>query len=262
MVHLELPSPCDPFNLSFYFSTLAFWFAWAGGFLDVVVSHILSAASNQPTECLHIFPIKRLVMSLSKWTLFVQRCLSQRVDGEEFQELAELLNEKHRVSAKALVKVLLQCRRTFCPTEDPLIPLYLHAIVALGLAQISDVLLLLVKSWNQIDYREFEEKQPGAMSRADAAIVLDLATGITSNNIPQNPESTRISLVLASRWLSALVKWFSEQASQTTIHPVVALVEAVGLFVAALASSDHGMTLLTDKDVKGEFNTLLFIRRH
>lgn len=190
-------------------------------------------------------------MSLSQWTLFVQRCLIQRIDGDEFQELAQLMSEKHLIQSRSLTNVLLHCRRSFCPTEDPLIPLYIHATVALGLAQTSDVVLSLVKLWNQIEYRDHGGKQPGAIARADAAIVHDLAT-IVASDIPQKgTDSIQTSLLLSSRWLLALVKWIPEQSSQMVVQPVVTLIEAIGLFIANMASSDVGMTLLANKDSTG-----------
>ena len=197
------------------------------------------------------------VMSHSKSTLFVQRCLSQRIDGDEFQDMAVCMIEKHYATGQALLNTVIRCRGSFCPTEDPLIPLYVRVLVALGLAHISDVLFTLVQIWNQSESRKVEVEQPGIISRSDTSIVLDLATTIASNERREEPDTTRKSLVLSSRWLSAMMKWLSELSSQTPIHPVVTLIEAIGSLIAALASSDNGMALLANKDKTGELKPLL-----
>jgi hypothetical protein len=191
-------------------------------------------------------------MSLPKWTSFVQRCLLQRVDGDEFQDLAGCMIEKHHVTGQALLDIVIRCRGSFCPAEDPLIPIYIRALVTLGLAQVSEVLFTLIQIWNQSNSREKEEKVPGILSRVDTAIVVDLATILASNEHREDQDTTRTSLVLSSRWLSAMMKWLSEIASQTTIHPVVTLIEAIGSLIAALASSDNGVALLASKDRIGE----------
>jgi hypothetical protein len=160
--------------------------------------------------------------------------------------------EKHHVTGQALLDIVIRCRGSFCPAEDPLIPIYIRALVTLGLAQVSEVLFTLIQIWNQSNSREKEEKVPGILSRVDTAIVVDLATILASNEHREDQDTTRTSLVLSSRWLSAMMKWLSEIASQTTIHPVVTLIEAIGSLIAALASSDNGVALLASKDRIGE----------
>lgn len=192
-------------------------------------------------------------MSIPKWTRFIQQCLLKRISGVEFQELSHLMIESYQVPGKRIIHLLLQSRQSFCPTKDPLIPLYIHAIIVLGLAQISDVLHLLIQSWNRLEYRNSEEKQPGAVSCADAAIILDMSVTIGSHNNRASHASTRDSLSLSSRWLSALIKWVSQQPLQTTVHPVVTLIEAVGTFLVATASSDRGMMVLAEKKNIGRF---------
>ena len=197
------------------------------------------------------------VMSLPKWTSFVQQCLLQRVDGDEFQDLAGCMIEKHHVTGQALLDIVVRCRGSFCPVEDPLIPIYIRALVTLGLAQISEVLFTLIQIWNQPSSRTKEEQIPGIFSRVDAAIVGDLATVLASTEYREAQAATRTGLILSSRWLLAMIKWLSELSSHTTtIHPIVMLMEAVGSLIAGLATSDNGMVLLAHKDEKGELRCL------
>jgi hypothetical protein len=191
-------------------------------------------------------------MSLPKWTLFVQRCLWQRIDGDEFQDMAVCMNEKHHATGRALLNVVIRCRGSFCPAEDPLIPLYIRALVALGLAHISDVLFTLIQIWNNSECRKVEEEQPGTISRADASIILELTALVNSGRHGEDTNTTCKSLTLSSRWLSAMIKWLSRISSPTTIHPMVTLIEAIGSLIAALSSSDIGITLLADKVKSGE----------
>lgn len=198
-------------------------------------------------------------MSLPRWTSFIQQCLLQRVDGEEFQDMAACMIEKHHVTGQALLDIVIRCRGSFCPAEDPLIPVYVRALVTLRLAKISEVLFTLVQIWNQSDSRKKEEETPGFFSRVDAAIVGDLTTLLASSDHKEDQETTRANLILSSRWLAAVMKWLSNLSSQTTIHPVVTLIEATGSLIAALASSDNGMVVLANKDRTGELRGLLDI---
>jgi hypothetical protein len=164
------------------------------------------------------------------------------------------MDEKHHVAGQALLNVVIRCRGSFCPADDPLIPPYIRALVALGLVHVSDVLFTLIQIWNNSECRKVEEEQPGTISRADASIILDLADIVASGEHGEDINTTRKILTLSSRWLSAMIKWLSGISSQATIHPMVTLIEAIGLLIAALSSSDIGITLLTDKDKKGELN--------
>jgi hypothetical protein len=191
-------------------------------------------------------------MSLPKWTSFVQRCLLQRTGAEEFQDMASCMIKKHHVTGQVLLDILMHCRRSFCPAEDPLIPLYIHALVTNGPAKVSEVLFALVQNWNKSDSRKREEQKPGILSRVDAAIVLDLLTILASGERRKDRDTTRTSLIVASRWLSAIMKWLSDISTQTSIHPVVTLIEAIGSLIAALASSENGVKLLANKNMTGE----------
>jgi len=188
-------------------------------------------------------------MSHRKWITFVQQCLLRRIGGDEFQDLADYMNEKYSSGGRAIARIILGCRHSFCPQEDPLVPLYLHAIVALGLASVADILFMLVDLWNNIEYRKLEAGRPGSISTPDVSIVLDLATTVSSTDDKQSPLQTRQSLMLSSRWLSALITLASGTENQL---PVITLVEAVGFLLTALASSPHGITILSKVESTGK----------
>ena len=176
----------------------------------------------------------------------------QRIDEDDFQDMALFMDEKHHLAGQALLNLILRCRGSFCLAEDPLVPLYIRSLVTLGLAKVSDVLFALVQIWNQTESRKAEEEQPGIISRADASIALTLATVVASDEPGEDADATRKSLILSSRWLSAIMKWLSELSSQASLRPVVTLIEAIGSLIAALAISDNGMALLAKKDELGE----------
>jgi mediator of RNA polymerase II transcription subunit 5 len=186
-------------------------------------------------------------MSLSKWKIFIRRCLLQRIQGEEFQELAELMIEQYRIPTSAIIKLLLSSRTSFCPTKDPLIPAYVHALVASGVFSISDVLLGLVSLWNQAEYREREETQPGACSEPDIPIVRQLASLAASADHLEEVDATKKSIVLASRWLGAVVQWVSRRDLEDISPAIMTLVDAIGSLLAAIASGTPGMEVLQDR---------------
>ena len=195
-------------------------------------------------------------MSLPTWSHLVRQCLLHRTNGDEFQELADFLNEKHRLPGKPLVKIILDCRKSFCPSNDPLVPHYVHAIVALGLADLSDALFVLIHNWNDPGHRASEEQTPGTVSGPDIPIVLDLASTAASGNHQESAHATRKSLIITSRWLSALVKWVSEKQEQVTVLPTMTLLEAVGILLVSIASNRQGMTVLEERKEIGMFDPI------
>src|SRR5947207_2299131 len=70
-------------------------------------------------------------MSLPKWASFIQQCLVQRVYGDEFQDMASCMIERHHVTGQAVLDIVIRCRGSFCLAEDTLILLYVRALVTL-----------------------------------------------------------------------------------------------------------------------------------
>lgn len=197
-------------------------------------------------------------MSISKWTQFVRQCLLHRTHGDEFRELAELMNEKYQISGRAIIRTIVECRKTFSISSDPLIPQYVRAAVTSGLCQTSDVLFVLVQNWNGNEHEQgllAEAKNPGCLSSPDALIINDLVLINASNKPPANTSDIRKSLSLASRWVIALVGWISEDGEGRSYLAVLTLLEALGILFASVISTEQGMRLLSSQEDSGKHHT-------
>ena len=194
-------------------------------------------------------------MSSSKWPQFVRQCLLRRTHGDEFRELAEFMNEKYRISGRAIIQIIVECRQSFSTSSDPLIPQYVRAAVTSGLSQTSDVLFVLVQNWNSNAPEQglsAETKNPGCLSSPDALIINDLAL-ITASNKPQASTSDiRKSLAFASRWLIALIGWISADGESRSYLAILTLLEALGILFASVISTEQGTGLLGSQEDSGK----------
>lgn len=195
-------------------------------------------------------------MSTSKWVHFVRQCLLHRTHGDEFRELAELMNEKSQIHGRTIIKTIIECRQSFSISSDPLIPQYVRAAVTSGLSQTSDVMFVLIQNWNsnQAEQGLFADvEKSGNLSSLDALIVNDLAL-ITADKLLPNVSEVRKSLSLASRWLVTLIRWISEDAESRS-YLILTLLEALGIFFASMVLTEEGMRLLASTKDSGKHST-------
>ena len=187
-------------------------------------------------------------MSHTKWATFVQRCLLQRVDGEDFGDMTQLMLQKHPVKVKTVLEIIFKLRDRLCSPGDPLVPQYIATLIDLGVSQISDVLFLLAQSWSEPEYRKAKDPKRMTPAIADARVVLDLTNTVASNEHQEIPDETRKGIVLSSRFLTALVKLGSEPDSNfSQSQPLLKLIENIALFLVSASCSNNGMDLLADK---------------
>ena len=197
-------------------------------------------------------------MSTSKWEQFVRQCLFHRTHSDEFRELAEFMNDKYQISGRVLVHQIVECRQSFSISSDPLIPQYLQAAVTSGLAQISDVLYVLIQNWNCSLPEQgllAELKKPGCLSSPDSIIINDLALIVASNKTPHSSSEIRRTLSSTSRWLLALIGWISGDGENRSYLAILTLLEALGILFASTASTEQGMSLLGSQADAGKCRT-------
>ena len=194
-------------------------------------------------------------MATSKWTTFVHQCLLRRTSGEEFRELADYMAKGTRLRSRSIVQSVLGCRTQFCLSDDPLIPQYIHAIVTLGLVQVSDVLRVLIPAWTEGkkgSAPHFEAKVISPLSLSDSSIVYELANIITTNTSPITMMEARADLMLTSNWLLALASWISQRPVPTSDVSILTLVDAVGTLLVSLASSPQGIRNISGANDSGK----------
>ncbi len=201
---------------------------------------------------------KFFIMSILKWEQFVRQCLLRRTHGDEFRELAEFMNAKYKIPGRVPVEKIVECRKSFTVSSDPLISQYIRAAVTSGLSHISDVLYVLIQNWNSNVPEQglsAEVKKPGSLSSPDAVIINDLALIMGSSKTLHTSSEIRTSLSLTSRWLIALMNWISKDGENRSYLAVLTLLEALGILFASIASTEQGMTLLGSPEDSGKCRT-------
>lgn len=161
--------------------------------------------------------------------------------------MAEYLHEKKPIPGAHIVHVILRCRNSFSVPSDPLINQYFKAIVRSGLANLSDVLLVLIKNWNGpkgASGLAKESKEPGSLSSLDTALINDLVPLITSKEALLTSSEIHKSLSLTCKWLVALIQWITRDGENRSYLAILTLLDALGILLAALMSTEPGMLQL------------------
>jgi hypothetical protein len=198
------------------------------------------------------------IMSTTKWEHFVRRCLLRRTHDDEFQELAEFMNGSYPISGRILTQTIIACRQSFSISSDPLIPHYVRAVVTSGLAHTSDLLYVLIQNWNSRlpdQGLSAELKKPGCLSSPDSVIINDLALMVASSKTPHKSSEVRKSLSLTSKWLIAVIGWISEDGENRSYLAILTLLEALGILLASIASTEQGISLLSSQKDSGKLST-------
>lgn len=185
-------------------------------------------------------------MTLAKWPLFLRRCLLQRASGEEFADLLALMYERNKISGIALIRLVLKCKTDFCAPNERLIPAYLQKVLSVGLADVSDLLVVLVKQWNE--FVKLEDAEPQDAKNVDdaASLVHSLMGMIATGSFTLSTKEAQKSLLLCARWFASISTWVSKEPSRSSESAAMTLVESCGMLLVALASSTAGMTVLDD----------------
>jgi len=179
-------------------------------------------------------------MTVTKWTTLVRQCLLHRLTADEFYEVVH--QHESDVDGKVLFNVLLECRKSFCAPGDPLISMYLDAVVLAGLVKISHALVVLIRRWNRTrgSQNENEPEAPGA----EIHTLHDLTMAVVSPKYKAEASETRLCLLLSSKWLTVVARYLSHHSGQEAA-PSATTVEALGFLLASLAATDIGIEALT-----------------
>lgn len=184
------------------------------------------------------------IMTVSKWQHLLQQCLLQRTPGEEFADLLTIMYDRSKISGLVLIQLLLKCKLKFCAPNDPLIPIYLQKILSLALADVSNLLFVLINQWNEFLKAE-DEQQNNLQQMEDAAGLVNSLIGmILVHSFTLSVKEARRSLVLCSRWLSSVATWVSRDPSRASELTAMEFVESCGMLLVAIARSTVGITVL------------------
>ncbi|KAJ5579062.1 hypothetical protein N7450_007929 [Penicillium hetheringtonii] len=155
-----------------------------------------------------------------RWRTFLHRCLSQRVDVDEFKGLSKLMLNRSPVKEDELLDLLLGARATSSVSWDPLLPVYVDG--------------LFFDSHDR--HKSHSRCYDGRLHWCHTRTITEAADLFAA----------------AAGWIEAVVSWNNEnldimqQASGLMSNPdAVSLFESVGILLAALFNTSKGIDALT-----------------
>jgi mediator of RNA polymerase II transcription subunit 5 len=208
--------------------------------------------------------------STRQWRRFLDRCLSRRIDVNEFRDLAKLMINRYSLSERKVIDIVLESRSVTNVSWDPLIPLYVDALHLLGKAKIPDILTsLLAHSTISEDRRRGPGSEDASIKKrkmksgvdtfmTDFRIIQNIAIAVTSGYPPKTTADALNTFVAVSNWISALVSWNSgsegenNQSGWLMSSPdALAAFESLGILLAALAGTEKALNALSLPGAEG-----------
>ena len=180
-------------------------------------------------------------MAVTKWQDIVRQCFYRRLFASDF---VKIVQQERDVNSKAISKILLDCRQSFCPPRDPLPPRYLEALLVAGLVSPSDLLTVLIAQWNGT------KKAPSA----ELASLEELTLLTMSPKLVLDLSETSTCLLLSAKWLTAIVHFINRDPSNVE-SSITQLSETCGNYLTTLAGTSNGIAALSEKKDKKENET-------
>lgn len=190
------------------------------------------------------------VATSDRWRTFLHRCLSQRVDVEEFKSLSKLMLVRSPVKEYELLDLLLQTRAASSVAWDPLLPVYVDGLCKVGQVKPSAALMSLLKHSSIRSNTESKPKTSTLMT--DIKVIQDVMMAVSTGAIPRTIAEAADLFAANIEWIDAVVSWYNEsldimqQSSGLMNNPdAVSLFESVGILLAALFNTTKGLDALT-----------------
>lgn len=201
--------------------------------------------------------------STDRWRTFLHRCLSQRVDVDEFKDLSKLMLNRSPVKEDELLDLLLEARASSSVTWDPLLPVYVDGLCKVGQVKSSAALTSLLK--HSSIRGNAESKSNASTLMTDIKVVQDVMMAVSTGAIPRTIAEAAELFAAAVEWIEAVVSWHNEnldilqQSGGLMSNPdAVSLFESVGILLAALFGTTKGLDALTSTWIDRAHQGMLF----
>ncbi|KPI45974.1 Mediator of RNA polymerase II transcription subunit 5 [Cyphellophora attinorum] len=181
-------------------------------------------------------------MAISEVAELCRNCIFNRSTAEEF---ADQIRRQTGVKGTTIVKALLDVRTTLCPSNDPLPPRYIAAILGQDTVKLLDFLLVLISRYNA-STRKHEGTTTAHPHQADIKTTQDVTRMLASANLALDHVQTKHCLGVVAKWLVSIVRL----SSQSPQMPNNILLEAVGTLLATLCATGPGTELLSGRNEK------------
>lgn len=208
-----------------------------------------------------------------EWTVFIDRCLNQRVQTDVFDAASEQLYRKSPLSGRKIAALLLKPRFPSASNVDPRVIVYLERLLALKKVDASDVLsATFYFSRNRQpksggDVLEGETKWTNS-PELDEIVCHRLHKTFAAEERPVNNTEGLQTLIVVTRWMQALVNSHTSDTMMQAMtgisqHPQqqsINVREALGVLAVGLIENAKILLILNHPTAKGEYFSLALLQ--
>lgn len=206
---------------------------------------------------------------IQEWTTFLNRSLHSRLSVKKFESFAKLLKDKSPVHAVPLAHVFLAPKSHVPGSVDPLLPLYVEALIRCDLIGASHVLDALLRYSRLRPSRgptgATSERDDGHLAgginapELEEVLLLGIARMFSVGEQPKHPSEVLQVLRAVARWMSAVVtrsttdemmQHVTGEANHLSAESL-SMREAIGMLAVAIVENSKVSALLTGSYPKG-----------
>ncbi|KAI1953073.1 mediator complex subunit [Ophidiomyces ophidiicola] len=207
--------------------------------------------------------------SVPEWTLLMKKCTSRRVLSSDFRDYSKIMMRRHPITAKSLVRILLDARLESNTIWEPLIPQYIDVLQRLGYLKLPEIMKFLlpystihcdthpaVKPEN--DGKGVKRKRKPSTLMTDNKIIQNIIAAISLSRAPKSTLEA-VGIIRASAdWISTLLSWdpYGDDPDGVNSGGLLGhqegacLFGSLGLLVVALAATEKGIGALSSLSLK------------
>jgi mediator of RNA polymerase II transcription subunit 5 len=201
---------------------------------------------------------------IREWTVFLDRCLAQRVLADVFEAATVQLYQRSPLPGRKLVALLLKPRSPNAISVDPRVVTYLERLLALKKVDASDVLSATFhysKDRSPKTGDDSLEKQPRWCNSPDLEELVchRLQRAFATEERPVNNTEGLQTLIVTTRWMQAMVTSHTSDTMMQAMtgisqHPQqhsINVREALGVLVVGLIENSKILMILNHPTAKG-----------
>ncbi len=203
---------------------------------------------------------------VKEWTVFLDRCLNQRVQADIFDAATTQLHRNSPLPGRKLAALLLKPRSQGATSVDPRVIIYLERLLALKKVDASDVLSATFyyskdrPSKTDGDGSEKEQRWSNS-SELEEVVCHRLHKAFAAEERPITNTEGLQTLIVVTRWMHAVVTSHNSDTMMQAMAGIpqqpqqqsINVREALGVLVIGLIENSKILAILNSPVAKGQF---------
>lgn len=213
---------------------------------------------------------------INEWTLFLDRCLDNRIRADLFDAAAAQLHGKSPLPGRKLAALLLKPRSAAANSLDPRVVVYIERLLALKKIDASDVLASAFQFSRDRPPRAGEDETASKEDQSrwlnppelEEVLFHRLHKAFSTGERPASSAEGVRTVAIVSRWMSAMVTSHTSESMIQAMqgiqqHPQqqsINIRDALGMLVCGIIENPRILELLSKEPAKGRlfFDTSLY----